>query len=97
MTTMNHDPIDYEDQRQARDHYRAVNKLIGEEDIKVLDALLTALNTGLTCDWEDLPEAIQEGLGLLGDIVMPEGIGTSDETFDRLMDEHEAQAKAQAS
>lgn len=90
--TVIYDPIDHEDQRQARDHYRAVNRLIGAEDIKILDALLTSLNVNLSPAWDDLPEEIQQGLALLGDIVMPEGIGASEETFDRLMDERQAKA-----
>lgn len=59
----------------------------------MLDALLTELNIGLP-DWGDLPEAIQDGLALLGDIVMPVGIGANEETFDRLMDEHIAKTQA---
>jgi len=89
------DPIDFEDQRQARDHYRAVHKLIGEEDIAVIDEalpLIWMLHDTLADNPED-QELINNLVGLLTDITMPEGIGSSDATFAAMLSQRIAAAE----
>ena len=58
------------------DHYRAIRDLIGEEDVAFLKAFLDAAHTIFDDEEGDdqAPENVRQGMGVLCDILDPEGI-----------------------
>jgi hypothetical protein len=79
------------DTQKAIDHYKQVRDLLGEEDVAFLKAfldhamsLLPTFDDGTLCDLdetEEAPDAVRQGVGVLCDILDPEGIAEQDEGF----------------
>lgn len=83
------------DTQKSIDHYRQIRDLIGEEDLKILKAFLEHAMFYLpTTDDGELivedadtgeetiaPDLVRAGVGLICDILDPEGIAEQDEGF----------------
>ncbi|TDW20452.1 hypothetical protein EV128_12582 [Rhizobium azibense] len=79
------------DTQKAIDHYKAVRELLGEEDAGYLRSFLDyamyhlpTTDDGILSDEDEVRPAtdeVRQGLGLIMDILDPEGIAEQDEGF----------------